>query len=247
MKKQVLLFFIAAASLLAAADNYFSIGNGERLRVSPDDMYGDITVPVSAHFDGRLDSWRLEFTFPSSVRYLNISPGAGMIVPYKYVDGSDTTCTAVLTVNFNHDVYSSTIIEYGYWDPDNDGIYESYGTVKWGPGDYDVMFNIQLDILGDCTGDTITIDGHLTSTPDSRGNGVNTLFFKKFGLVMGYAPGDVTGDSVLTLADVTALVNYLLTDEGLNAYQLVAADVNEDGYITIDDVTVLTNILLTQE
>lgn len=58
-----------------------------------------------------------------------------------------------------------------------------------------------------------------------------------------YILGDVNNDGVVNIADVTALINALLTDvSGLNQQ---AADVNKDGTISIGDVTTLINMLIT--
>lgn len=56
--------------------------------------------------------------------------------------------------------------------------------------------------------------------------------------------GDVNGDHELSIADVTDLINYLLTgeDEGINTD---AADCNHDQEVGIADVTALINYLLT--
>ncbi|MBR5726549.1 MAG: leucine-rich repeat protein [Muribaculaceae bacterium] len=56
--------------------------------------------------------------------------------------------------------------------------------------------------------------------------------------------GDVNGDNEVNISDVTALINYLLTDDA-SLIHLDAADANEDGYVNISDVTVLINYLLT--
>ena len=53
--------------------------------------------------------------------------------------------------------------------------------------------------------------------------------------------GDVNKDGRLSIADVTALINMLLTDVELTA----ESDVNQDGRLSIADVTALINILLT--
>ncbi len=55
--------------------------------------------------------------------------------------------------------------------------------------------------------------------------------------------GDVNGDSEITIADVTALVNIILGKD-TTGYSLRAADVNKDGETTIADVTALVNIIL---
>ena len=62
-------------------------------------------------------------------------------------------------------------------------------------------------------------------------------------------PGDVNRDGLITIADVSALVNIILEkvkypDDAEN-YDFGAADVNCDGDITIPDVTALVNIILT--
>ena len=57
-----------------------------------------------------------------------------------------------------------------------------------------------------------------------------------------YTPGDVNDDGNVSIADVTALIDYLL---GLNLdINLAAADVNENGEISIGDVTALIDKLL---
>ena len=60
-----------------------------------------------------------------------------------------------------------------------------------------------------------------------------------------YVPGDVNHDGDLTIKDVTALINYLLTDEAEGVCD-TCADVNHDSAVSIGDVTALINILLSQ-
>ena len=56
--------------------------------------------------------------------------------------------------------------------------------------------------------------------------------------------GDVNHDGRLTIADVTELIDYLLTDTETAP---VEADVNWDGTVTIKDVTDLIDLLLTRQ
>ena len=56
--------------------------------------------------------------------------------------------------------------------------------------------------------------------------------------------GDVDVDNTVTIADVTLLINYLLTGS-VSPFDALAADVNNDGDISIADVTSLINFLLT--
>lgn len=53
--------------------------------------------------------------------------------------------------------------------------------------------------------------------------------------------GDVNGDGTVSISDVTALIDYLLSGAGAPA----AADCNDDGEINISDVTTLIDFLLT--
>lgn len=57
-------------------------------------------------------------------------------------------------------------------------------------------------------------------------------------------PGDVDGNGVVGMDDLSALINYLLTDEGDINYE--NADVDQSGDIGMDDLAELINILLTQ-
>ena len=56
-------------------------------------------------------------------------------------------------------------------------------------------------------------------------------------------PGDVDGNGVLTISDITVLINYLLTDDPANV-NMANADVNGDGVVNVSDITELINYLL---
>ena len=55
--------------------------------------------------------------------------------------------------------------------------------------------------------------------------------------------GDADGNGMVTIDDVTAVIDYILT--GTGDIDLIAADVNNDGKVNIDDVTSLADYLLT--
>ena len=61
--------------------------------------------------------------------------------------------------------------------------------------------------------------------------------------VQDYLTGDVNNDGKVSIEDVTALINYLLSGNA-SAINLAAADANIDGKCNIEDVTTLINILL---
>ena len=58
-----------------------------------------------------------------------------------------------------------------------------------------------------------------------------------------YMRGDVNGDGSVSISDVTALIDYLLSGDG-SGINLQAVDCNEDGGVSISDVTVLIDYLL---
>ena len=57
-------------------------------------------------------------------------------------------------------------------------------------------------------------------------------------------PGDVNGDGILSIADVTKLIYYLLCQDDTGVV-IANADVDGNGTIAIKDVTTLINMLLT--
>lgn len=259
MKKLMYLMISLLATFGATADNYFTIDGvaNDTLRISPTNLNGYVILYFNANFEGYLDSWRLDLTYPRDtvMKVIFVSRESGMNIPYLKSDGTNDIYEATLTitprygnVTYNGEVTLSSITnQYGYWDPDNDGIYESYGTVKWDPGWHNEMFRIDYQLLADCTGDSIVIDGHLVSTEDLRGDTVNADFEKVIYLKVAYLLGDVNGDDSVTLADVTALTNYILTNGNwFDQYQFAAADVNFDGNIGVKDISRLIAMVIAQ-
>ena len=56
-------------------------------------------------------------------------------------------------------------------------------------------------------------------------------------------PGDVNGDGHVSIGDVSALIDYLLSNDA-SAINMLNADVNTDGNVSIGDVSALIDILL---
>ena len=72
------------------------------------------------------------------------------------------------------------------------------------------------------------------------GGSTNPGYFTR---IKNYIDGDVNKDGKVSIADVTALINYLLSGDDSNI-NLQAADSNENGEVRISDVTTLINYLL---
>lgn len=245
MKKILLLCFMALAMLMPAqADNYFTMGENGTLRINPSHINGCKYVPVKLHLDGRIDSWTVNLTYPSGMVPSGFAPLSDVTsIPYVTSDGSASTYQATMT-NFGLNVFSSTITEFGYWDFNNDLIYEPYGTIKWEAGDHDNMFEIPFTILYDCTGDTIKLIGSLSSTYDWRGGTTGGNCYRAVVIKFGYKLGDVNGDEVVNITDANYMINNEQSDfVNLNGYQREAADINGDGLLNLTDIMLLINIL----
>ena len=72
-----------------------------------------------------------------------------------------------------------------------------------------------------------------------------TIDFDGFETVYNAIPaenkGDINGDGVVNISDVTALINKIL---GLSDYSNTACDINADGVVNVSDVTDLINMIL---
>ncbi len=73
-----------------------------------------------------------------------------------------------------------------------------------------------------------------------KGTSFHTIVFPEEPEVL---VGDINGDKIINISDVTKLINYLLNGNG-DAIVLANADVNGDGLVNISDVTALINLLL---
>ena len=245
MKKFILLFFMALAMLMPAqADNYFTVGENGILRINPSFISGSIFVPVRLHLDGRIDSWTVALTYPAGLTPYGYTPSTGVnSIPYVTSTGESSNYQATIT-SFGLNLFSSTITDFGYWDFNNDGIYEPYGTIKWEAGDHH-MFDIAFSVLYDCTGDSITLTGTLSSTYDWRGGTTGGNCYRRVYVKFGYKLGDVNGDEIVNITDVNYMISNEQTDfVNFTSYQREAADINGDGLLNTTDITLLINILL---
>ena len=88
-------------------------------------------------------------------------------------------------------------------------------------------------------GTTVTVDGITVSNQRSE----NKYSGTDLELEIAVLRGDVNCDGFVNIADVTALIDYLLGSDP-HPFNQVAAHVNSDSDINIADVTALIDILL---
>ena len=58
--------------------------------------------------------------------------------------------------------------------------------------------------------------------------------------------GDVNGDGMVNITDVTAIIDYILSGDGGEGFDRQAADLDHDGNISISDVTTLIDVILSR-
>ena len=235
--------FVAALSVNAA--NYISLG--DTVRIHPRYLDGYFNVDASMHIDGMVDDWQMSVTYPAGMTVklvAGITPLEGMTVSYTDRYGRDQKCDVPLTVSAAYANISAHIAVQGYWqqpqqeDEETNIFYDCYGSVKWLPGDHD-MFNLNFYIAPAFRTGKVYFDGILTSGPDQRGAVLQGVHFVRSTYFwVGYIPGDVTGNDVIDIGDVTLLIDIVLGKAvNLDEFALAAADANRDGEVNIDDVT----------
>ena len=249
MKRILFSLMILVSAFAASGDNYFTMGENDTLRVERSQLGENFTFPVHAHFDGRLNYWRVSFGLPPGIEYTSMARGSDMDLRYLKLSGDSATYSALLLKNTLDGELSaaSTTDVYGYWDYNGDGVLEPYGLVKWEAGDYSRMFLMTFALSPDFTGGEITLDGNVSSSYDTRGGTVPdyppVTFHRTVTVVVNGLAGDVDGDGTVGMDDLTALINYLVFDDatGIN---MANADADANGTVGMDDLTALINYLV---
>ena len=252
MKQSILRKAALTAALIAAATavagTHFTLAGNDTLRINSKRLGGIFQATMRAHLEERYDNWNLMLSYPAGLQALDASPGQGMTVYYLDSQGNEQSYDAKLAHSEDWTTFtSSTGGKTGYCDFFGNGTLVSYGSVKWETGDYEDMFTITFFADSDFDGGSITIDGHMSAQPDPRdsANGLALMFFRRIEVVVvDIEPGDVNGDGMVNITDVTLLINYLLN--GIVRIDLDAADLNGDGQVNITDVTQLINRLTTE-
>lgn len=244
MKKMIFAAMLLSA-MSASATSYLTMGDSIRIR--PVKLDGYTQHQVTMYNEAYCDSWTMSVEYPQGLMVklvAGITPLDGMTVPYVDRYGQDQLYTCPLNCSAAYATVGSNITVNGYWDYRGTGEWDSYGTVKWTPGAHS-MFEFNFYVDPDFRAGYVIFDGRITSGNDQRGPILaDVRFYKKCWVWVGNMLGDVDSNERVNIGDVTILIEYLLSHDGLNEFELAAADTNQDGEITISDVTVLINNLL---
>ena len=253
MKKFFLFAALVAASVVAFAGNRIAMSDNDTVRINPNRLDGYFKHNVTAHFEGMCDTWQMEVTYPDGFfpkLVAGVAPLSGLTVTYIDRYGNEAEFTPNLNVSAMYKNVSAYISVNGYWDYNFDNEYESYGSAKWMPGDYE-MFEYNFYVSPEFRKGYVVFDGMISSGRDDRGAILqNVRFFTRTYFWVGYEKGDVSGDGQLSITDVTLLISFLMNDPGdgssdmLNEFQKAAADVNDSGSLSITDVTGIIAMLM---
>jgi hypothetical protein len=242
MKK---FYLFAAFALLVSASingmNQFQLSPNDTVRIHPSRLGGYSQQLVTMVTDGYCDAWSVTYNYPDGIcvkLVAGVTPLSGMTVNYTTYTGEWTTYEAELQVSAAYgSIAATTSAMYGYWDFNEDGIYEPYGTVKWVPG-YHEMYSLNLAVDEKFRCGWLTMDCTFNSSMDARGSVLsNVRCYKKTWVWVGYRLGDLNGDERVNVSDVTILISAVLNNSELDEFQSKAADENGDGEVNITDAT----------
>lgn len=253
MKKVYLFVAMLLVALTACATNGFFFANAvnDSLRIKPNVLGGYATYSVNMQTEAFCDFFHVGLIYPEYLRpktlygIRGIEAGEGMTVGYIDRNGMYQTYDANLNVGSYYESVTGYIPEDGYWDYNHDGLFESYGTIKWEHGTTADMFVINFWVDENFRKGWVVFDMQFGSGSDRRGPVLGNVYAYKETLVwVGYLKGDVTGNERINIDDVSTLIAFLLDDIDLDEFEREAADVDCDGHYGINDVATLINKLL---
>lgn len=253
--KKILVIAMFMMAMSVNASNGFFISTNDTVRIHPSKLDGYHKLTFNMALDGYCDCWLLQMGYPAGITpklVAGITALEGMTVSYIWRDGSEVEQECPLQVSAAYATIASSTTGDGYWDNDGDGWFDTYGSVKWEPG-MRQMFDMNFYVDPSFRTGNLTINGHITSGNDRRGPVLSDYYFVNTTFLwVGYRPGDVTGDNLLTVGDATLIISYLLLDEELrgdywnNEFSAAAADYDRDGNVTMGDVGKIIKAALVQ-
>lgn len=247
MKKFYSLAVLAAlVSIMANASSFIGFG-ADSIRINPNRLGGYFQCPVVMHNEGYCNAWNVAVTYPEGFfpkLVAGIRPLDGLTVTYLDRNGDEQVYTPNLNASVQYQDIAAFIPVSGYWDYNMDGEFEPYGAAKWLPGEHE-MFEYNFAVDWDFRTGYVILDGTLSSGYDDRGPILqNVKFYTRTYFWVGYEVADCSGDGKINIADVSLLIDYLLTHDGFDEFQLAAADANQDGIVGIADVSTTIDMIL---
>ena len=213
MKKFLLIALVAMTAMSAMAETSFKLVErgypAGQVRISMSNWEKVLYIPVCIQSDLSYDEFHINVEsaspgidvigwcmgeWASDPVYLDAQGEPHNVVPFWETDGSWCRCK---------------LMEAGY---EADGT--CYGSVKWQAGIMMEMAILKVKVEHGFVGGTIRLAGYLAAGPDSREyeecvNGICEVDSESV-ICLGREAGDVNGDGVVNIADVTALIDKLM-------------------------------------
>ena len=168
MKK---FLFTLAALLMAGAMSAAPYFYADDIELTQDQLGKNIWVDVKLHVDqafnsgGSLQEYEGDMTVTNAVQAV---PEA-FVLPYVDAFGDDQTVDVSANLMGNATEFMFFCATGGYWDPDGDEEFETYGIVKWMPAEQDYNFlRIRIKPSASFTGGKITFNSYFSSGNDAR-------------------------------------------------------------------------------
>lgn len=212
--KKILVFISAMIIAMSAmAESSFKLVErgypAGQVRISMSDWDKVLYIPVCINSDLSFDEFHINVVetspgidvigwcmgeWTADPVYLDAQGEPHNVVPYWETDGSWCRCK---------------LMELGY---EADGT--CYGSVKWKAGIQLEMAILKVRIDAGFVGGSIRLAGYLAAGPDSRTyeecvNGILDVDSESV-ICLGREAGDVDGNGVVNIADVTALIDKLM-------------------------------------
>ena len=172
MKKFILSVMAFCMASVAMAASYCYISDFD---VFENQIGTNITVPVRAHFEGRVSGIQLSVTTPDGLTPVSAVSGSDMTVNYLDGDGAETNTTATFDTRSDFSLMLGILWQEGYYDDDEDGNFEPYGVVKWEAGDYNEMILLTMHVEEGFDGGEIIVNTEVASGFDARGGTVDDM------------------------------------------------------------------------
>ena len=224
MKK---FLFTLAALLMAGSALAGDYLYCDPIKITEEQVGTDVIVPVKAHFDNYVNAIQCDLTIPNGIQLRKIAKGADATITFLDMWGEETNTAETEGTIFVQKVatknFAITQTDGGYWDANGDGEIdpdnESYGAVKWAPGDYAEMVNLTIRITATYTEGDITVVTKPACGQDTRPfvtptDGVETTYTVTVQVGEDTpTPEDFTASGTITFAGNVATLNYTSNDD----------------------------------
>ena len=162
-------FLFTLATLLMAGSAFAASVTTIDHEFAADEMGKVYLLPINLVVDNEyINGWDFTMTYPEGLTVGTVKANSAVLnqqVPIN-ADGDEDLVTPLGEAKADHIVgaYGTA----GYWDPDDDGVFESYGAVKLGPTGTIKMYEIRITPTEEFTGGEVTIQWMVSGGFDHR-------------------------------------------------------------------------------